>query len=1260
MRLLRLQGNNVSLTEYPGKPPRYAILSHTWGADDEEVSFRDILDGTGSDKEGYRKLLFCGQQAARHGLEYYWVDTCCIDKSSSAELTEAINSMFRWYQDSERCYVYLSDVSTDADNDLMRRKLDFRKSRWFTRGWTLQELIAPKLVEFYSQEGHLLGDKLSLKETLSEVTGIAFEVLEGTALNNISVEDRLSWAANRTTKREEDAAYSLLGLFDVHMPMIYGEGRQKAFNRLLREIDEDAKDTTANVRSAYDRSRDGKLEKIQKWLSAADPSSNYQQALKQRQDNTGLWLLDHDRYRKWKTEPASFLWLHGIPGSGKTILSSTFLQDVFSTCGDNNEKAVIYFYFDFNDARKQHAESMLRSLIYQLLRKSIHIPSSLENGFLLHEKQPSPDEQLTILRQLTERFTEVYVVLDALDECSQRSELMDILTTMGAWRLRNSHIIVTSRRERDIESTLQKISSQRNHISLESEVVDEDIRQYIRHRLSNDQTLNKWGKDPALRQEIEAILTHGSQGMYVSESQKLYPHTKSRSRFRWAVCQLDGLRKCRNRATLRKSLATLPQTLERTYDRVLCSIAEEDSLYAIRVLRWLTFAERPLSMDEIAEVVAIDMDRNTPYDEEEVFEDPMEALDICSSLVSISTDIGNGKQGSRRQVVMLAHYSVKEYFLSDRIRAGHAAQYSMRHPTCHSMLAKACLGYLEQALQVDLKSNENSKKLKLARYCADFWMNHAEEARNSDVETTQVAERLMETAQIAVRLLSAENAAFLSWLPIYDPEYPWDMPNLTRSMGTVAHPLYHAALFGLADVVELLLEKGADANAQGGQYGNALQAAAGSGNERIVKLLIAHDVHVNASSPRYGSALHVASEGGHEQVVKHLINAGADVNLQGGSYGGALALALENEHAAIVELLLESGADVASINHDGQTPLNSASAKGHMGIVKLLLAYGANLSATNTKGWTPINTVAGHGHLEVAKLLIENGADMAIASSEGWTPIHTASAWGHLDIVRLLLDKGADVSITSQDGWTPLILAASHGYCEIVKLLLEHDKEKSILNFRSTKGCSALFCAAANGHSDVVKLLLMEGAKLELEEVHGETPLIKAAVNGCDNVLTLLFAVPGVGPNFQDRYGRTAMYMAAAYGNDKTVEALLHEHYCDPSIADNRGRTPLWIATRNGHRKVVDVLQAQAGVVASDGDLCVVREFNGISRLVCDICTIVIAPAEFHYHCHICGIGDWDICADCKDFGMACLDNTHALVKRTMRDSGDDWIEVAG
>ena len=243
MRLLKLNTHEeFNLTEFVGDGiPEYAILSHTWGANGEEVTFKDLVDHAGMSKAGYAKIHFCGKQAASDGLQYFWVDTCCIDKSSSAELTEAINSMFRWYREAAKCYVYLSDVSIhDCDrNDHL--ELVFRESRWFTRGWTLQELIAPASVEFFCFEGKRLGDKKSLERQVHEITGIAIQALQGNPLSDFSVTERLSWAAKRKTTRKEDKAYSLLGIFDVYMPPIYGEGRESAFKRLREEIDKASK-----------------------------------------------------------------------------------------------------------------------------------------------------------------------------------------------------------------------------------------------------------------------------------------------------------------------------------------------------------------------------------------------------------------------------------------------------------------------------------------------------------------------------------------------------------------------------------------------------------------------------------------------------------------------------------------------------------------------------------------------------------------------------------------------------------------------------------------------------------------------------------------------------------------------------------------------------------------------------------------------------------------------------------------------------------
>jgi hypothetical protein len=248
MRLLQLQGGgSFSLVEFQGNNvPSYAILSHTWGPSNEEVIYQDLISGTGEGKSGYRKLTFCAKQAAKDCLQYIWIDTCCINKDSSAELSEAINSMFRWYCEAVKCYVFLSDVSTAGSAET---SVTFPESRWFTRGWTLQELLAPARVEFFSKEGDMLGDKHSRVQEISEITNIATEALEGRNMSSFCVQERMSWASRRETTHKEDKAYSLLGIFGVFMPPIYGEGEEHALKRLLREVSKNSEEDLQQLNS---------------------------------------------------------------------------------------------------------------------------------------------------------------------------------------------------------------------------------------------------------------------------------------------------------------------------------------------------------------------------------------------------------------------------------------------------------------------------------------------------------------------------------------------------------------------------------------------------------------------------------------------------------------------------------------------------------------------------------------------------------------------------------------------------------------------------------------------------------------------------------------------------------------------------------------------------------------------------------------------------------------------------------------------------
>ncbi|KAH6838311.1 vegetative incompatibility protein HET-E-1 [Alternaria alternata] len=802
----------------------------------KEVIFDDLksLDNTndvGPEKEaGWDKIRFCARQAERDGLDYFWVDTCCIDKTNSQELQEAINSMFCWYQKAEKCYVLLSDVENNSleENGSLRRrwKAAFRKSRWFNRGWTLQELLAPRSVEFFSKEGELLGDKQSLKDTISEITGIPSEALLGKQVSEFSVAERFSWAEDRQTTRDEDGAYCLFGIFNIHLPLIYGEGRGNARDRLRSAV----------ILKHKGRSHDQeeRLGKIFSWLSAPDPSTNYHKAHKQRQAKTGLWLLESAKFSEWKERAASRLWLYGIPGCGKTILSSTVVENLLQYCHDDTSMVMAYFYFDFNDTQKQDPELMLRSLLCQLVQR---------------------------------------------------------------------------RKERDIERSLEEYIRDEDAVCLQRDVVDKDIQRYIQQRLRVDKGLAKWNKDAVVRQEIEDALMGGARGM-----------------FRWAVCQLDTLGKCCNRAMLRKSLATLPRTLDQTYDRILTAISEEHAEYAMRILQWLTFSARPLSVEEVAEVVAIDVARDPAFDRDEVLVDPLEALDICSSLVTITTNEADRRSGSAQQIVALAHYSVQEYLVSDRIRQG---------------------------------------------------------------------------------LMAKEEPAYLTWIRLHDPDRPWEGPNSEKSLDSVPMPLYYAALLGFSTVTRLLLDKGAEVNAQGGYYGNALQAASWGGHEQVVKTLLDAGAEVNAQGGHYDNALQAASLRGHEQVVKTLLDTGAEVNAECKEFGNALQAASAGGHEQVAKTLLDNGAEVNPEGGLYGNALQAASAGGYEQVAKTLLNAGADVNAQGGEYGNALQAASVFGREQVVKTLLDKGADVNAQGGVYGNALYAASVERREQVVKMLLNAGA-------------------------------------------------------------------------------------------------------------------------------------------------------------------------------------------------------------------------------------------------------------
>ncbi|KIM99418.1 hypothetical protein OIDMADRAFT_56552 [Oidiodendron maius Zn] len=446
--------------------PPYAILSHTWGLDTDEVVFEDLINGTGRDKAGFKKIRFCGKQARQDGLQYFWIDTCCINKANYTELSQAINSMFRWYQNAAKCYVYLSDVLTTErkasdQSSEFTWKLAFQESRWFKRGWTLQELLAPITVEFFSQECQRLGDKKSLRQMIHEITGIANLALQGANLSQFSVEERLSWIDRRQTKLEEDKAYSLLGIFDISMPLIYGEGGQKAFKRLREEIDKHVKGLLQRLAPAQQKNEDQECIQHLRLTDPRDDKKRIEETKGGLLEDSYHWILENPDFQEWRNDEQNcLLWIRGDPGKGKTMLLCGIIDELEKSIAKTD--LVSYFFCQATDSRINSATAVLRGLLFLLVNQKTSLVSHIRKKHDYAGK--SLFEDVNSWSALTEIFTNIlhdlslnntYIIIDALDECIEdMPKLLDFIVQKSSispcikW-------IVSSRNWPDIEELLE-------------------------------------------------------------------------------------------------------------------------------------------------------------------------------------------------------------------------------------------------------------------------------------------------------------------------------------------------------------------------------------------------------------------------------------------------------------------------------------------------------------------------------------------------------------------------------------------------------------------------------------------------------------------------------------------------------------------------------------------------------------------------------------------------------------------------------------
>ena len=517
---------------------------------------------------------------------------------------------------------------------------------------------------------------------------------------------------------------------------------------------------------------------------------------------------------------------------------------------------------------------------------------------------------------------------------------------------------------------------------------------------------------------------------------------------------------------LRRALTSLPQDLDDTYARILRNIKPENRPYAVKVLQWLVLSARPLRIEELSEVLAIDTDPEARFDPENRFPDPRDVLNICSSLlttVSVTHSV-TGIGDVEVEELALAHFSVKEYLTSGRV-CKDIEFFGIQTISGNKAIAEMCLAYLVHFDKPLEFSSEVLEEFPLADYAARYWFEHA--------KIVDREEHL--PIQHAMMLFSSSGYCFRNWLCLFDPDRI-QKPEIRRSeqVKNAGSPLYCASVLGICPLVAGLLEAGANVDTRGGMYDNALQAASARGHEAIVRLLLDNQANVNAQGGAYGTALQAASARGHEAIVRLLLDNQASVDAQGGLYSTALQAASAEGHVAIVRLLLGNQADVNAQGGAYGTALQVASARGYEAIVRLLLDNQASVNAQGGVYGTAVQAASARGHVAIVRLLLDIQASVNAQGEAYGTALQAASARGYEAIVRLLLDNQASVNAQGGIYGTALQAASAEGHEAIVRLLLDN---QASVNAQGGVYGNALQAASRVGNEAIMRLLLQAGAK---------------------------------------------------------------------------------------------------------------------------------------------------------------------------------------
>ena len=652
---------------------------------------------------------------------------------------------------------------------------------------------------------------------------------------------------------------------------------------------------------------------------------------------------------------------------------------------------------------------------------------------------------------------------------------------------------------------------------------------------------------------------------------------------------------------VRQKLRELPETLDGTYERILKEIWKADGALAFRILQCLTVASRPLRVEELAEVLALDFEeaegRIPKFKRNWRLQDRQQALLVtCSSLITIVDDHGS-------RVVQFSHLSVKEFLTSGRLStsARDISSFHILRKPAHTILAKACLAALLR-LDDSISTGTVQSSFPLAEYAAEHWVDHA--------QFEKVSLCVEDGMQ---RLFDQSKPYFSAWLVLYDidkghPSYPHQCPEA---------PLYYASLCGFRDLAEhLLIKSPQDVYASGGRHHSPLAAALHHRHFHVAELLRQHGADIELAGYNNRTLL----DGGHVDAVQWLLERGANVKLrQNGnqpsfldtargrlwtylrsfrafvnaminSGDSPMHLALEYGRPEMMQLLIQHGADINTRYKRNSTLLHLVLAVRTEFVqfviqaditdqdyehrflrdttavaVEALIQKGVDVNARDGDNSTPLHLALSKSHVDpkTLRLLLQHGADVKARDKDGLTPLHCASCWAEVESVQLLIQHGADVDARDKKNSTPLHLALSKGHVdpETLRLLLQHGAD---VKARDKDGLTPLHCASCWAGVESVQLLIQHGVDVDARDKRNSTPLhrvLSEYFHHTDFEILQLLLQHGADVNARNEEDSTPLYLALSrYHTDSEILGLLLQYEADVNARDKGNSTPLHLA----------------------------------------------------------------------------------------------------